>query len=355
MECFDRFKRKMKLNGCSSLRDENIYNSKMLLQETFNDDASFAFGIYLWELGKLGKDDYKGIDTIKIRFYERKFSTANGGTMKFQTLNNTPIIVGDIIYDSINDEYWICTESFIIDEIHYQGKFTQCNWILKWQDDTGKILEYPCQDINATQYNSGEKGNQQFVIGSAQHMLTLPCDENTIMLSTPKRFFLDKNKVAPTSYIVTQNDTSSYNYGKKGLCKVTVAQCVENAETDRPDLGLCDYFVIESTNNDINTDVSDNSVFAKIIYDKKIIKSGGDTQSFKALFYDKNNNEITNIEPVWDIICDFKDKLEIIESGNEIKIKIDNDDYIDESFKLILSNTNNLASAYLIITIDSLY
>ena len=81
-------------------------------------------------------------------------------------------------------------------------------------------MEYPCTDINATQYNSGEQSNKQFTVGSSQHMLTLPCDENTVGLSSPQRFFLDKNKESPTSFIITQNDSTSYNYGKKGLVKL---------------------------------------------------------------------------------------------------------------------------------------
>ena len=338
----------MEISG-GSLRNENIQNSKMFLENVFDDDASLSPDIYFW---KLGIKSYEGCEPIRIRFYERKFSTANGGTIKFQTLINTPIIVGDIVYDAKADEHWLCTESFDIDGIHFQGKFTQCNWMLRWQNDKGEILEYPCQDINATQYNSGERANQQFVIGSAQHMLTLPSDENTIMLSTPRRFYLDKNMVHPTSYIVTQNDTSSYNYGKKGLCKVMVAQCVDDSKNDRPDLGICDY--IDFTNIVTDVPVENEKETAKIVYSTTRIKSGGSSQVFKAEFQDFNGNEVTGIIPVWNITCDFKEHLEIKESGNEIEIGIDNDDYVDEEFKLTLSDMDASCETYLIITIDSL-
>lgn len=338
----------MEISG-GSLRNENIQNSKMFLENTFDDDASLSPEIYFWELGI---QSYEGHEPIRIRLYERKFSTANGGTTKFQTMIDAPIIVGDIIYDAKADEYWICTESFDIDEIHFQGKFTQCNWILKWQNDKGEILEYPCQDMNATQYNSGERANQQFVIGSAQHMLTLPSDENIIMLSTPQRFYLDKNMANPTSYIVTQNDISSYNYGKKGLCKLTVTQCVENNKTDRPDLGICDY--VDFSNIVTDVPVENEKATAKILYSATNIKSGGSSQVFKAVFQDSDGNEIIDIIPVWNIICDFKEHLEIKESGNEIEIGIDNDDYVDEEFKLTLSDVDSLCETYLIITVDSL-
>ena len=130
MKCLDKFNKKMILSG-GSLRNENIKNSQELLRETFADDASLTLGIYLWELGLSYYDDK---EAIKIRLYKRSFSNANGVTVKFQTLIDTPIVVGDIVYDSISDEYLICTESFNIDNVHWQGKFTLCNWILKWQN-----------------------------------------------------------------------------------------------------------------------------------------------------------------------------------------------------------------------------
>lgn len=348
MRCLDKFNKKMILGG-GSLRNENIKNSQELLKETFADDASFSLGIYLWELGLKSYDDR---ESIQIRLYKRSFSNANGVSVKFQTLIETPIIVGDIIYDSIADEYLICTESFNIDGVHWQGKFTLCNWILKWQNKNGDILEYPCHDINSTQYNSGEQSNRQFTIGSSQHMITLPCDENTVVLSSPQRFFLDKNTENPTSFIVTQNDTTSYNYGKKGLVKVTLMECASNNATDRIDLGICDYVDKEK----VKTDNANNVFVSKsvISYNTTIIKSGGDLQTFTGKFFDNFGKEVAEIIPRWDIICDFKDILEIKESDNQIDIGIDNDDYVDEEFKLILSDNNGRYSSSLIIKIESL-
>lgn len=349
MRCLDKFNNKMKLSG-GSLREENIKNSQELLKETFADDASFAFGIYIWRLGLKSFDDE---ESIQIRLYKRSFSNANGVSVKFQTLINVPIVVGDIIYDSIADEYLICTESFNIDGIHWQGKFTLCNWILKWQNKKGDILEYPCVDINSTQYNSGEQSNKQFTIGSSQHMITLPCDENTVILSSPQRFFLDKNKDNPTSFIVTQNDTTSYSYGKKGLVRVTLIESANNSLTDRIDLGICDYI---DKNEIKNNNVNDNTFVSKsvISYNTKVIKSGGDFQVFTGKFFDDNGNEVTSIIPKWEIICDFKDILEVNKFDNQISIGIDDDDYVDEEFKLILSDNNDNYSSTLIIRIDSL-
>ena len=349
MQCLDRFNKRMSLSG-GSLREESIFNTRELLKETFADDPSFLSNVYFW---RLGLKEYLHESPVGIRLYGRSFSAANGVTVKFQTLYNTPVIVGDIIYDTKEDEYLICTEAFNIDDIHYKGKFTLCNWILKWQKKDGTILEYPCYDMNSTQYNSGEQSNRNFTIGSSQHMITLPSDENTIALATPQRFYLDKNMDNPTSFIVTQNDTTSYNYGKKGLVKLTVYESQNNSATDRPDLGICDYIDV-NVNQEICCCKASKAV---IEYSTTVIKSGGDSQMFVGKFYDEKENEVTDIVPHWTIVCDFSDKLQVKEIDNCLSIGIDDDAYIDEEFKLICSYGNdesNILSSTLIIKIESL-
>lgn len=352
MQCLNRFNKRMSLSG-GSLREEYIFNTRKLLKETFTDDPSFMSNIYFW---RLGLKEYRSESPIDIRLFGRSYSAANGVTVKFQTLYDTPVIVGDVIYDAKEDEYLICTEAFNIDDMNYKGKFTLCNWILKWQKKDGTILEYPCYDMNSTQYNSGEQSNRNFTIGSSQHMLTLPCDENTIELSSPQRFYLDKATINPTSFIVTQNDTTSYNYGKKGIVRVTVYESQNNSATDRPDLGLCDYIDINA-NNIIEDICCCRASKAVIEHSTAIIKSGGDLQKFTGKFYDENDNEVTDIVPHWTIICDFSDRLIIEEIDNSLSIGIDDDEFIDEEFKLILSDGNdksNILSSTLVIKIESL-
>ena len=350
MQCLDRFNKRMSRSG-GSLREEYIFNTRELLKETFADDPSFVYNVYFW---RLGLKEYRNETPIGIRLYSRTYSAANGVTVKFQSLYNTPVVVGDIIYDSNENEYLICTEAFNIDNINYKGKFTLCNWILKWQKKDGTILEYPCYDMNSTQYNSGEQSNRNFTIGSSQHMITLPSDENTIALTTPQRFYLDKNMDNPTSFIVTQNDTTSHNYGKKGLVKLTVYESQNNSETDRPDLGICDY--IDVNNKDCCCNVSKASK-AVIDYSTTVIKSGGDFQTFIGKFYDDKENEITDIVPHWTIVCDFADSLQVKEFDNCLSIGIDDDSYIDEEFKLICSDGNDesdIVPFTLIIKVESL-
>ena len=338
----------MALSG-SSIRNEVIKNSQELLKETFADDPSFTAGIYFWQPST---HSYADQNELPIRLYGRSFSNANGVVVKFQTLIDNPIVVGDMLYDSNDDEYLLCTESFNVDGVHWKGKFSLCNWILKWQNKYGDILEYPCVDINSTQYNSGEQASAKMTIGSSQHMVTLPYDENTIAIKSPQRFFLDRDTETPTSFIVTQNDNTSMFFGKKGLVKITMLECERNNDTDRPDLGICDYF----EKDELKTNNADEKKVIKsvISYKTTIIKSGGSKQKFVGTFVDENGQEIDGISTNWEIICDFADSLIVDEEGNSLTIGVDDDSLIDEEFKLTLSDESGNYKSSIIIQIGSL-
>lgn len=348
MRCLDRFNRKMALSG-SSIRNEVIKNSQELLKETFADDPSFATGIYFWQPST---HSYADPNELPIRLYGRSFSNANGVVVKFQTLIDNPIVVGDMLYDSNDDEYLLCTESFNVDGVHWRGKFSLCNWKLKWQNKDGDILEYPCVDINPTQYNSGEQASAKMTIGSSQHIATLPYDENTIAIKSPQRFFLDRDTETPTSFIVTQNDNTSMFFGKKGLVKITMLECERNNDTDRPDLGVCDYF----EKDELKTNNADekNVIRSVISYKTTTIKSGGSKQKFVGTFVDENGEEIDGISTNWEIICDFADSLIVDEEGNSLTIGVDDDSLIDEEFKLTLSDESGNYKSSIIIQIGSL-
>lgn len=338
----------MALSG-SSIRNESIKNSQELLKETFADDPSFTAGIYFWQPST---HSYADPNELPIRLYGRSFSNANGVVVKFQTLIDNPIVVGDMLYDSNDDEYLLCTESFNVDGVHWKGKFSLCNWILKWQNKYGDILEYPCVDINSTQYNSGEQASAKMTIGSSQHMATLPYDENTIAIKSPQRFFLDRDTETPTSFIVTQNDNTSMFFGKKGLIKITMLECERNNDTDRPDLGICDYF----EKDELKTNNADkNKVIKSVIsYKTTTIKSGGSKQKFVGTFVNENGEEINGVSTNWEIICDFADSLIVNEEGNSLTIGVDDDSLIDEEFKLVLSDESGNYKSSIIIQIGSL-
>ena len=79
----------------------------------------------------------------------------------------------------------------------------------------------------------------------------------------------------------------------QGSLDKIVYEYPNNADTDRPDLGICDYI-------DVNTIGVDENICccrvskAIIEHDTSIIKSGGDSQIFVGKFYDKKKNRKEN-------------------------------------------------------------
>ena len=342
MDYIQRFRKKMAFDGGNN-RQELINYAKRYLDETFYDDPSYMTSIYPWEFGK----DPLVSAPIPIRLYNRRFSNANGVVIEFKTPYANPLRWGDVVLDNKTGEYYICTEVFDENEINWAGKLTQCNWMLKWQDSDGNILEYPAIDMNTTQYNAGETSNRQFTIGTAQHLLQLTYDKNTIKLRTPIRFFLDRYAEEPVVYKISQNDNTSYGYDKKGIVRITAMQDVYNPATDRIDLGVCDYREPdddESTVEDLNVNIIPSSL---------VIKSGGDAQVYTARFFDGDDKDV-ELTPVWEIISDFSSKLKISEENKAIKISADDDSLVDEEFRLTCSDEAGTVSASVVIKIESL-
>ena len=177
---YNNFKIRTFIDGKDS-RDAKINDARHILNLEFYNDPSYCDSMFRWIAGKNAHIS----DRIDIRLFGRKYSAANGYTTMFEVKIEDSPNVGDYYYDKSRDQYWIVTELFEVNHIHYSGKLTLCNWVLKWQDDVGNIIEYPCQNINSTQYNSGESGNQTITLGSAQHMATVQATPDTIALKSP--------------------------------------------------------------------------------------------------------------------------------------------------------------------------
>lgn len=230
-------------NATDCEHKSDVYRNSVIrsLSRSFEKSIDVE-SFYVWELNELKNQ--------KVRFQVTKesFSAANGFTIEGTCLLNNPVLMGDVLYNKNRDEYFICTQSYKPSRTHYKCVLTRCNNFLKWQDRQGNIYNYPVFDMNSTQYNSGVSGDRITTIGSSQHLLTITGDENTIILNHDKRFFLDRNVEKPSVFKLTQNDTTAYNYDKKGVLKITVTEEQYNCETDSIENWLCDYIAPKELN-----------------------------------------------------------------------------------------------------------
>lgn len=339
MSGYDNFLLRTTLDGANS-RESKINDAKHILSIEFKNDPSYQDSMYKWIPGV---SPHKG-DKIDIRLFGKKYSSANGYTTQFEIqIYDTPDI-GDYYYDEKLNQYWICTEIFEINHIYYGGKLTLCNWTLKWQRENGDILEYPCQDINSTQYNSGEAGNQNITLGSAQHMATVQATEDTIRIKSPQRFFVSRDYSIP--FRVTQNDTVSSYYGN-GLCKITLTQDQLNLKVDRPDIGICDY-IEERPDQNVDLDES-NDIFAEIFGDP-VIKNGF-SRKYEVKFKDKKNHPLENIAFTWAVESEFE--VLHTDDNNFTTLYIDDETCIGKSFLLQIIINETVKSEMKIMVVEA--
>ena len=317
---------RMKLDG-NSIRQSKINDAKILMENQLETDPSYNEYFVIWE------HDVNAEDFVEqpIKLYNRKYSSANGYTVQFETLIDKTIPIGTVLYDTDEQIYYLCTESFNKDKILNNGKLTRCNNFLKWQDDSGKIFEYPVFDINSTQYNSGVQGDKVMTLGSTQHMLTITADENTIALDHDKRFFNDRNTKSPTVFKLTQNDTTALNYDK-GLLHITITEDEYDPKTDSIENWLCDYIKPNSPTP------------IEIIYTgKPVIRIGGSAKTFTA-----NTAE----DVAWAIDNNFNDAVSVVSNGNTCKVKCAfNEDIVNQTFTLSCTDeSGNIGTVEITIT-----
>ena len=228
-------------NKGGNTRQSKINDGKLLMNNQLMTDPSYNPNMVFWQFG-IDTDD---LEPVPIKTFNEKYSAANGVNLQFDALIDSPIVIGDLLYDKNRDIHWICIESYNRDEILCAGKLVRCNYIMKWQNDDKNIFEYPVFEINSTQYNSGEFGDKTMTLGGSQHLITAIADKNTIALNNGQRFFWDRNTINPTVFKLTQNDTTARNYDR-GLVKITVTEDQYNPKTDSIENWLCDYFKVST-------------------------------------------------------------------------------------------------------------
>lgn len=339
MSGYDNFRLRTTLDGRNS-REAKINDARHILALEFTNDPSYCDSMYRWIPGV---NSHIG-DRIDIRLFGRKYSSANGYTTQFEVQVDDKPDIGDYYFEQELNQYWICTELHNVNHIHVSGKLTMCNWFLKWQNDKGEVLEYPCNDINSTQYNSGEAGDKTMTLGSAQHMATVQATPDTIDIRSPQRFFVSRDYSIP--FRVTQNDTVSNNYGN-GLCKITLTQDQLNLEVDRPDLGLCDY----KEPTPLPSEPDETTDLSAVISGKTNLINGF-SRTYSVEFTDSNGDIKQDVDFTWNVESDFDVQQTINE--NQIELSVDDENLIGSSFVLQALVQDKVLSEFEI-TITSLY
>ena len=171
-------------------------------------------------------------------------------------------------------------------------------------------------------------------------MIYLPLDEDTLKLTYDKRVFIDNNYQIP--YKITRPDNVSTSYNGNGLICLIMSQDVLSDE-DRPDLGLCNYFVPTPPQP---------STTCEITYlNSPTIYVGGNTKTFTSIFKDNDGNILTDVSAIWSTDISIADQTKILftdKGNNTCTLKAINDmSLIGKVVRLSVTDINNIYSTYL--------
>lgn len=314
----------------------------------------------LYELAMDREDDtlLNGNNFVKSpRIFDRKFVDTVHHKITVETiLEDDWMECGDYLeYDGM---VWLCLNSYSFHKLYCRATFMSCDWQIYWINEKGELKSQYVIDQNSTQYNSGESSNATMTLGAAQHMLKMPCNEDTVMFDSPQKFCIDRNIKKPTCYKVTQNDNTSYNYGK-GLCCVTVTETQLNPDKDKlitledgKQVWVCDYVEIDDSDSKDPTTPPENP---DEMTDLRVVISGnknlkvGFSRTYTATITDADGNVVEwNDTYSWNVVSDFEVCQEI--NGNTIKLLVEDEDCVD-GLILLQAIRNNSVIAEIEITV----
>ena len=277
--------------------------------------------------------------------------------------NNTNINIGD--YVEWSNSVWLVVSCDSDGEIYKDGRLEQCNYLLRWQNDKGEIIERWCIIASASKYNDGTMNNRYVSLGSDQLSVVLPLDEESVRLhkSIPKRFFIDSQiNMDSATYELTGTGNVPDTYNGYGVTSWIVKECDYTPTEKDLEYGVCDWkdfdnqeiSTLPPTNTEVEEEVKETFSYKEAtITGIREIKIGY-SKTYTAKIVDSKGYEVhyDKIDFGWNVVADF-DVLQTIVDDNKIKLSIDSDDrLINSSFKLQALIDGNVVSEIEIDIID---
>lgn len=231
------------------------------------------------------------------------------------------------MYIYFENSYWLITGRPGTNGIYEKASLQLCQHKLRWQNESGEIIERWCYAASASKYDRGREGNNAIILTTDNLALLLPDDDESMELEG-KRVFIDRRKVPKKVYEITRDDNVLYDYGVKGGIIGFIADKTElNLETDNQELRLCDYIPPTTLPPSVNeTTISS----PKIDGNPNLVPHF--TRTYTAIFKKCDENSIENGHYTWNVVSDFEVQQTL--DGNNIKLSVNDEDLIGSSFYL---------------------
>ena len=275
--------------------------------------------------------DSPSYKNVKLNGIETQL-VINEGTQpyykEFESMPGQEINIGD--YIEWANSWWLVTTCDYDDELYRNGKLHQCNYLLKWQNELGEIIERHAVILSASKYNDGLAESNVISLGSDKLSINIPLDAEALKLkkSMAKKFFIDNNKEDPTAYLLANTGNVADTYNGHGITHWIVEECAYTASEDDLKYGVCDYI---SPTTPPEEDDKTTILSAKIVGNTNL--KIGFERTYVASIIDKSGNAVEWDDAYsWNVVS-FVD-VDFKTDRNKIKILVENDDFVDEKLKI---------------------
>lgn len=159
---------------------------------------------------------------------------------KICAMPGEPLRHGGIV-DFANSK-WLITELDADNEVYSTGLMRRCNYLLKWINTDGKIIEKWCVVEDGTKYLIGERAEDMMSIGDARVAVTVGKDSDTVELGRGKRFLIDDmDSDTVLAYQITKPNKLYNIYNGNGVFRFILNE-VEVTDDDNTELRIADYY-----------------------------------------------------------------------------------------------------------------
>lgn len=257
----------------------------------------------------------------------------NIASTQLKSLERTVLVpIGTLkagMYIYFENRYWLITGYPGNNKIYEKATMILCQYKLRWQDNTGKIIERWANFTSASKYDTGRSGNQTIVLTSNNFTIWIPEDDDSATLDA-RRVFIDRDTNHPTKvFEITRSDDVLYLFGEDhgGILSFIADKVELNLEVDRPDLGLCDY----KPPRPLPPEPDETTDLSAVISGNNKLKCGFD-RDYTVGFIDSRGEIHNDTTFSWNVISDFEVTQTI--TGNTITLFVDDEDCIGSSFLL---------------------
>ena len=276
---------------------------------------------------------------LSISKHIRCIVQGNTADTQLKSLERTALFqIGTVkagMYVFFENRYWLIDGYPGNNGIYEKVTMVLCQYLLRWQNSSGEIVERWCNGTSASKYDVGENGNFTIRLSSNAYTIKLPGDEECLNLDR-KRVFIDRKKTNPDKvFKLTRTDDILCDYGDEyhGSILSFIADKTElNLETDNRELKICDYIDVNNSDSTEQTNQPEFIIFADIIGGNTIKLNRKKTYQVKFYRDKEKNDEFEYSGFKWKTVSDIK--IESFISDTSIDVKVFDEDSVGKNIKL---------------------